>query len=213
MASCLPHRPLSSSVVAGRGRRVRMARELLHRGEVAYSVQEVPDEGLAEVVGRDLLDLGLPVASLDQRARSSSIPRRRGAPASTRPSRPSHASSGRSLLGRRPRRERAARRAGSTVREEGAFRARAPRQKPSRAPRRSSVPGASSSSVRPSWPRASCWQWQGRRSRRACHGWPPSAGSPASTTGNPRRRLLRPKRGGRWSRGRRASYAWSRARA
>src|SRR5215212_8762047 len=66
VARRLPHRPLAAPVVAGRGRRVGVPRELLDRREVAYGVEEVPDEGLAEVVGRDLLYLGLPVAPLDR---------------------------------------------------------------------------------------------------------------------------------------------------
>ena len=51
MARRLPHRPLPATVVAGGGCRVGVARELLDRGEVAYGVQEIPDERLAEVVG------------------------------------------------------------------------------------------------------------------------------------------------------------------
>src|SRR5215212_5323299 len=62
----LPHGPLASTVVSGCGGGVGVSAELLHRGEVAYGVKEVPDEGLAEVVGRDLLYLGLPVAPLDR---------------------------------------------------------------------------------------------------------------------------------------------------
>src|SRR5215218_9900794 len=46
-------------------RRVGVARELLHRGEVAYGVQQVAHEGLAEVVWGDLPYLRLPVAPLD----------------------------------------------------------------------------------------------------------------------------------------------------
>jgi hypothetical protein len=42
-----------------------VAGELLDRGEVANGVQEVPDEGLPEIVGRDLLYLRLPVTPLD----------------------------------------------------------------------------------------------------------------------------------------------------
>src|SRR5215203_253808 len=51
VARRLPHRPLSPPVVASSRRRVGVAGELLHRREVAYGVQQVAYEGLAEVVG------------------------------------------------------------------------------------------------------------------------------------------------------------------
>ena len=51
VARRLAHGPLPATVVAGGRRGVRVARELLHRREVAYGVKEVPDERLAEVVG------------------------------------------------------------------------------------------------------------------------------------------------------------------
>lgn len=51
VARRLPHRPLAAPVVAGGRCGVGVAGELLDRGEVAYGVKEVPDEGLAEVVG------------------------------------------------------------------------------------------------------------------------------------------------------------------
>jgi hypothetical protein len=55
VARSLPHRPLAPTVVAGGRRRVGVPRELLHRGEVAYGVQEVADEGvfsLTSIVAR-----------------------------------------------------------------------------------------------------------------------------------------------------------------
>ena len=55
MTGGLPHRPLAAAVVAsGRGG-IGVAGELPHRREVAYGVEEVPDEGLAEVVGETSL--------------------------------------------------------------------------------------------------------------------------------------------------------------
>src|SRR5215210_1039703 len=65
VARRLPHGPLASPVVAGSRRRVGVASELLHRREVTYGVQQVAHEGLAEVVGGDLLYLRLLVAPLD----------------------------------------------------------------------------------------------------------------------------------------------------
>src|SRR5215203_6005984 len=65
VAGGLPHRPLAAPVVAGRGGGVAVTSELLHRGEVAYSIQQVAHEGLPEIVGGDLLYLRLPVAPLD----------------------------------------------------------------------------------------------------------------------------------------------------
>src|SRR5918995_1182241 len=65
VARRLSHRPLAATVVAGGRSGIGVSRELLDRREVAYGVQEVPDEGLPEIVGGDLLYLGLPVAPLD----------------------------------------------------------------------------------------------------------------------------------------------------
>jgi hypothetical protein len=55
----LPHRPLAPPVVAGGCRRVGVARELLHRREVDYGVQEIADEGvfsLTSIVARLTLE-------------------------------------------------------------------------------------------------------------------------------------------------------------
>ena len=51
MARRLPHRLLAPAFVAGRGVGIGVPRELMHRREVAYGVQQVVQERLPEIVG------------------------------------------------------------------------------------------------------------------------------------------------------------------
>lgn len=66
MARRLSLGSLPAPVVAGSRSRVGVTGELLGRGEVTYGIQQVADEGLAEVVGESFLT---PAASFSPRRR------------------------------------------------------------------------------------------------------------------------------------------------